>query len=81
MNFKTIITENDIMGATLNKEKTVCVICGKEHETSLSENNINGIIVNGEYICRNCEREIISTNVEENKYDSFVDKIKVVIYK
>ncbi|MGV3024776.1 sigma factor G inhibitor Gin [Clostridium thermobutyricum] len=67
----------------INKEieKRVCVICNMENESYLYDNYIDGIIVNGEYICRHCEKEIIETSVEENKYDDYVDKIKVVIYK
>lgn len=62
-------------------EKRRCVICESEFESCLSENEINGIIINGEYICRQCEREIVETNVTEKKYDNYKDKIKIVIYK
>ncbi|MGL4875774.1 MAG: sigma factor G inhibitor Gin [Clostridium sp.] len=60
-------------------ERKKCVIC--EGESCLSENKINGIIINGEYICRQCEKKIVETNVIEEKYDDYKEKIKVVIYK
>ncbi|WP_297636431.1 sigma factor G inhibitor Gin [uncultured Clostridium sp.] len=81
MKFKNIKIE-EFKNKEIEYEKdTVCAICGKAHKTGLSEDIINGIIINGEYICRNCEREIVNTRVEENRYDYFIDKIKVVIYK
>ncbi|MGL5649493.1 MAG: sigma factor G inhibitor Gin [Clostridium sp.] len=66
-----------------NKEidKRRCVICEKSVESCLSENEINGIIINGEYICRQCEREIVEMDVTEKKYDDYKERIKVVIYR
>lgn len=50
-----------------------CFFCGKEVS--------QGIIVNGEMICPECESNIIKTSAEEKKYDEYKDKIKIILYK
>lgn len=53
----------------INKD---CFICG--------ESNCNGIIVNGEFICAECEKNIVSTKVNDNNYDKYKDKIRVILF-
>lgn len=49
-----------------------CFICG--------DSNCDGIIVNGEMICRKCEKEIVNTKVEDNNYEAYKDKIKIILF-
>lgn len=50
-----------------------CFICGKPV--------YDGIIINGERICKECEKKIIKTDPSEEKYSEYKDKIKVILYK
>ena len=42
-----------------------CFICGQI--------NCDGIIINGEMICRNCEEKIVNTKVDDSDYDELKD--------
>ena len=53
----------------LNK---LCFICG--------QSECNGIIVNGEKICKACEEKIVDTTVIDRNYDNYKDKIKIVLF-
>lgn len=50
-----------------------CFICGKE--------NCEGIVINGELICKDCEAEIVKSSMNDEKYDRYKEKIKIILYK
>lgn len=45
-----------------------CIICDQKKET--------GIDVCGEFICANCEQEMVRTDVQEPKYPVFVKRMR-----
>lgn len=49
-----------------------CFMCGA--------NDCNGIILNGEKICKACEKKIINTTVVELKYYDHKDKVKEILF-
>ncbi|AKL93586.1 hypothetical protein CACET_c00680 [Clostridium aceticum] len=49
-------------------EELQCYICDDETST--------GILLLNQYICRNCEEELVNTPVEQLKYEIFRRKIK-----
>ena len=49
---------------SLNKS---CFVCG--------DTDCDGIIINGEMICRQCEEKIVNTKVEDSNYDELKDSI------
>ncbi|MFC5701303.1 sigma factor G inhibitor Gin [Cohnella faecalis] len=51
-------------------ERKTCIICGEQKE--------EGIKVVTEFICVSCEREMVSTKVEDRKYPFFVQQLKQV---
>lgn len=51
-----------------------CIICGEECDND----NIN---IMGYFICKECVKEINSTNVNEDKYDVLKNKISETITK
>ncbi|MBE6063538.1 MAG: CsfB protein [Clostridium butyricum] len=53
----------------LNK---LCFICG--------ETDCDGIIINGEMICRKCEKEIVNLDISNQDYDIYKDKIKIILF-
>lgn len=53
----------------LNK---LCFICGSS--------DCDGIILNGEKICKVCEEKIINKTVEDPDYDSYKDIVKVILF-
>lgn len=53
----------------LNKS---CFICGV--------NDCDGIILNGEKICKACEQKIVSTNIINPDYDIYKNQIKVILF-
>ncbi|KQB76918.1 CsfB protein [Clostridium butyricum] len=42
--------------------------------------NCDGIIINGEMICRNCEEKIVNTKVDDSDYDELKDSIKIILF-
>lgn len=56
----------------MKKLNKVCFICGAYCD--------DGIILNGEKICNKCENEIINTTILDKKYDSYENKIKVILF-
>lgn len=48
--------------------KTSCIICSKSCR--------NGIIIKGKLICNECEKKIISSNVNTDFYDYYKNQIK-----
>lgn len=53
----------------LNKS---CFICG--------DTDCDGIIINGEMICRRCEQKIVNSEASDESYDMYKDKIKVILF-
>lgn len=50
-----------------------CFICG--------QTNSDGIIINGEMICRNCEEKIVNTKVDDSDYDKLKNSIKIILFE
>jgi len=53
----------------LNK---LCFICGASDS--------DGIILNGERICKACEEKIVNTTVIDKNYNIYKDKIKIILF-
>lgn len=56
----------------MEKSNKLCIMCGAV--------DYNGIILNGERICRACEEKIINIKPEESNYDIYKDKMKIVLF-
>ncbi|WP_244834315.1 sigma factor G inhibitor Gin [Clostridium sp. BJN0001] len=56
----------------MKKTGNLCFICRKKKS--------NGIIINGDFICRDCEKDLISKTPYDDGYDKNKDKIKVILY-
>ena len=54
---------------SLNK---LCFVCGASHS--------DGIILNGERICKACEEKIVNTTVIDKNYNIYKDKIKIILF-
>jgi hypothetical protein len=50
-----------------------CIICGQTKE--------NGIIIISEFICEDCEHEMVRTDVMDAKYPFFILRMKQILYK
>jgi hypothetical protein len=46
-----------------------CRVCNQQKE--------NGIMIYQAYICTDCEKEILSTDPADEKYQIFVEKLKI----
>lgn len=53
----------------LNKS---CFICG--------DTDCDGIIINGEMICRKCEDKIVNSDTSDEDYDVYKDEIKIILF-
>ena len=53
----------------LNKS---CFICGAK--------DCDGIILNGEKICKACEEKIVNTTIINPDYDMYKDQIKTILF-
>lgn len=56
----------------MKKLNKLCIMCGAV--------DYDGIILNGETICKACEEKIINTKVIDSNYDIYKDKIKIVLF-
>jgi hypothetical protein len=62
------------MGEALQNEWTPsCMICGQMKE--------NGIMIISEFICEECEQEMVNTDVSDVKYPFFIHQMKQILYK
>ncbi|SDE52866.1 Inhibitor of sigma-G Gin [Paenibacillus sp. UNCCL117] len=62
------------MGEALQNEWTPsCMICGQQKE--------NGIMIISEFICEDCEKEMVRTDVSDSKYPFFIHQMKKILYK
>ena len=50
----------------------LCFMCG--------ESTSDGIILNGEKICRACEEKIVKTTVDDLAYNRHKDEIKIILF-
>ncbi|SCW72392.1 Inhibitor of sigma-G Gin [Paenibacillus tianmuensis] len=50
-----------------------CIICGQTKE--------NGILIISEFICEDCENEMVHTEVNDAKYPFFIHQMKQILYK
>jgi hypothetical protein len=50
-----------------------CIICGNHKE--------NGIMIISEFICEECESEMVRTDVQDAKYPFFIHQMKQILYK
>ncbi|GAX88700.1 sigma factor G inhibitor Gin [Effusibacillus lacus] len=51
-------------------ETHVCIVC-REPKTS-------GIRIWDQFVCAACEREIVQTDVEDEKYDFYIERLKPI---
>ena len=56
----------------MEKSNKLCIMCGAI--------DYDGIILNGERICRACEEKIINIKAADSDYDIYKDKIKIVLF-
>jgi hypothetical protein len=56
----------------MERLKKICFICGASDS--------DGIILNGERICKSCEEKLINTTVINDNYSVYKDKIKIVLF-
>ncbi|WP_138496133.1 sigma factor G inhibitor Gin [Paenibacillus pinistramenti] len=56
--------------APAGAEADTCIICG--------EIKNQGIKIVSEFICEDCEAEMVHTDVKEDKYDFFVHQMKQI---
>lgn len=62
------------MSQTLQNECTPsCIICGQE--------KTHGIMIISEFICEECETEMVRTEVGDVKYPFFIHQMKQILYK
>jgi hypothetical protein len=56
-------------------ESTVCtcIICGQLRQ--------NGILIISEFICEDCEAEMVQTDVKDAKYPFFIDQMKRIWFR
>lgn len=50
-----------------------CIICGQQKE--------EGIMIVSEFICEDCETEMVRTDVRDAKYPFFIHRMKQIFYK
>lgn len=51
-----------------NHDVKICVMCGHKEK--------NGIMIHQGFICDDCANEIVHTEVGEEKYSFFIEKMK-----
>ena len=52
----------------LNETGGTCVVCGEEKAA--------GIRIVAQFLCSDCEREIVHTEVEDEKYPYYIERMK-----
>lgn len=50
-----------------------CFLCGAS--------DCDGIILNGEKICKECEEKIVNTTILDPNYDDYKDKLRIILFK
>ncbi|AQR88499.1 sigma factor G inhibitor Gin [Clostridium saccharobutylicum] len=56
----------------MNNLNKSCFLCGAS--------DCNGIILNGEKICRTCEEKIVNTKVIDQDYNMYKNEIKKILF-
>lgn len=51
-----------------NTHDSTCIICGQVKE--------EGIVIISEFICQDCEAEMVHTDVQDAKYPFFIHRLK-----
>lgn len=57
----------------LSQGQEVCMICGRDE--------LDGIMICEQLICDECEKEIVRTDVKEERYHYFVDQMKKIWFR
>jgi len=52
-----------------------CIICGCQKEKE------DGIYIVSEFICKSCEMEMVQTDVKDDKYPYFINRMKQILIK
>ncbi|WP_051541361.1 sigma factor G inhibitor Gin [Caldalkalibacillus mannanilyticus] len=55
------------------KQNTTCIVCSKEHHI--------GIHIWDHFICKECEGEMVSTDVVDEKYPFFIKQMRKIWLK
>jgi hypothetical protein len=55
------------------KNSNTCIICSQEKQ--------EGIMICSEFICADCESEMVHTDVKDAKYPFFIHQMKQIWYK
>ncbi|TVY06826.1 sigma factor G inhibitor Gin [Paenibacillus cremeus] len=50
-----------------------CIICGQAKE--------EGIMIISEFICEDCESEMVKTDVSDAKYPFFIHQMRQILYR
>ena len=50
-----------------------CFLCGAS--------DCGGIMLNGEIICKACEKKIVDTTILDPGYDDYMESIKTILFK
>jgi len=56
----------------MENSNKLCFMCGASDS--------DGIILNGEKICRACEEKIVKTSMSDPEYDVCKDKVKIILF-
>ncbi|WP_248929122.1 sigma factor G inhibitor Gin [Paenibacillus hamazuiensis] len=59
--------------AERQQEPCTCIICGQQKK--------EGIMIITEFICDECEAEMVRTDVKDAKYPFFIHQMKRILYK
>ena len=51
----------------------LCFLCGEWY--------CDGIIINGENICKACEEKVVDITILDPDYDDYKDNIKAILFK
>ena len=62
--------EEQLHAAAEELEPETCMICGREQT--------EGLHIVEEFICVDCERELVNTDVQDAKYPFFINRMKQV---
>ena len=50
----------------------ICAICDEEKDSYIT--------IQGAFLCRGCERELISTDPMDSNYSFFIEKLKNILF-
>ncbi|WP_018131808.1 sigma factor G inhibitor Gin [Effusibacillus pohliae] len=53
-----------------NPQSNVCIVC--------REQKPQGIRIWGQFVCLSCERDIVQTDVEDEKYPFYIERMKQI---